>query len=81
MVGEKPKAYVVLSSAAQAEIGNDADKQRKKQESIFNYMKERTIRYKHLSGGVEFIDAIPKNPSGKLLRRILRDKANAKAKL
>jgi 4-coumarate--CoA ligase len=31
--------------------------------------------YKHLVGGVEFIDVIPKNPSGKLLRRLLRDRA------
>ncbi len=27
--------------------------------------------------GVEFIDAIPKNPSGKLLRRVLREQAKA----
>jgi 4-coumarate--CoA ligase len=33
------------------------------------------VAYKHLAGGIEFIDAIPKNPSGKLLRRLLRDKA------
>ncbi len=43
------------------------------------------MKYKWLAGGVEFIDVIPKNPSGKLLRRILRDKARAdravKAKL
>ncbi len=26
-------------------------------------------------GGVEFVESIPKNPSGKLLRRFLRDKA------
>ena len=32
------------------------------------------MNYKHLVG-VEFIDAIPKNPSGKLLRRFLRDRA------
>jgi 4-coumarate--CoA ligase len=32
------------------------------------------VAYKHLAGGIEFIDAIPKNPSGKLLRRLLRDK-------
>jgi acyl-coenzyme A synthetase/AMP-(fatty) acid ligase len=25
-------------------------------------------------GGVEFIDVIPKSPSGKILRRMLRDK-------
>jgi 4-coumarate--CoA ligase len=28
-----------------------------------------------LVGGIAFIDVIPKNPSGKLLRRLLRDKA------
>jgi 4-coumarate--CoA ligase len=35
------------------------------------------VQYKWLKGGVEFIDAIPKNPSGKLLRRVLREKARA----
>jgi 4-coumarate--CoA ligase len=33
------------------------------------------VAYKHLAGGIEFIDAIPKSPSGKLLRTQLRDKA------
>ena len=28
-----------------------------------------------MAGGVEFIDVIPKNPSGKMLRRLLRDRA------
>jgi 4-coumarate--CoA ligase len=31
--------------------------------------------YKRLTGGVIFCDAIPKSPSGKILRRELRDKA------
>lgn len=31
--------------------------------------------YKWLSGGVAFVDTIPRNPSGKLLRRLLRDEA------
>ena len=35
------------------------------------------MQYKWLKGGVEFVDAIPKNPSGKLLRRLLRDQAKA----
>jgi 4-coumarate--CoA ligase len=35
------------------------------------------VQYKWLKGGVEFINAIPKNPSGKLLRRVLREKARA----
>ena len=29
--------------------------------------------HKRLRGGVRFIDAIPKSPSGKILRRVLRD--------
>lgn len=33
------------------------------------------VGYKHLAGGVQFIDAIPTSPSGKLLRRVLRERA------
>ena len=62
MAGEKPKAFVVLSAEARSQLGQDADRARQKQTSIVDYMKDKTIRYKHLSGGVEFIDAIPKNP-------------------
>jgi len=29
--------------------------------------------YKRLRGGVKFLDVIPKSPSGKILRRELRD--------
>lgn len=68
MAGEKPKAYIVLSAAARTKVGQDAEQQRLKQNLIADFVKEKTIRYKHLTGGVEFIDAIPKNPSGKLLR-------------
>jgi acyl-CoA synthetase (AMP-forming)/AMP-acid ligase II len=43
----------------------------------FQYVSDAKVQYKWLKGGVEFIDAIPKNPSGKLLRRVLREKARA----
>lgn len=37
---------------------------------------------KRLHGGVAFIDSIPKNPTGKILRRILRELVkNTKSKL
>ena len=39
------------------------------------HVADAKVQYKHLAGGVEFIDVIPKNPSGKLLRRYLRNKA------
>ena len=34
------------------------------------------VHYKHLAGGVEIVPSIPTSPSGKLLRRILRDQSN-----
>ena len=41
---------------------------------VEQYVADHKVNYKHLVG-VEFVDAIPKNPSGKLLRRFLRDRA------
>ena len=35
---------------------------------------ERLATFKHLKGGVEFLSVIPKSPSGKILRRQLRDR-------
>lgn len=42
--------------------------------SIAKHVEEHKARHKWLKGGVEFIDVIPKSPSGKILRRLLRDK-------
>jgi 4-coumarate--CoA ligase len=36
--------------------------------------------YKKLTGGVVFLDEIPKSPSGKILKRVLRDSAEAEEK-
>lgn len=33
---------------------------------------EQVSTQKHLRGGVKFLDSIPKNPSGKILRRELK---------
>ena len=41
---------------------------------MFQYVADAKAPYKHLAGGIAFIDVIPKNPSGKLLRRLLKDK-------
>ncbi|KAI0304294.1 amp dependent CoA ligase [Multifurca ochricompacta] len=69
--GELPLAFVVLSAdAAKRAASGDAEKIKS---SIFKHVADNKAKYKHLHGGVEFMDAIPKNPSGKLLRRILRD--------
>ena len=39
------------------------------------HVADNKVHYKHLAGGVEFVSAIPTSPSGKLLRRVLRDRA------
>ena len=41
------------------------------------HVADNKVGYKRLAGGVEFVDVIPKNPSGKLLRRVLRDTARS----
>jgi 4-coumarate--CoA ligase len=63
--GELPKAYVVLKPGIEesAAIGK----------KIIAYVKEKKVRHKWVKE-VEFIGEIPKSPSGKILRRILRDK-------
>ena len=43
-------------------------------------MEKEKARHKWLAGGVEFIDVIPKSASGKILRRMLRDKEREKTK-
>lgn len=67
--GEVPKAFVVKSPAVGLEE-NDRIVARQ----IQKYVEEHKARYKWITGGIEFIDVIPKSPSGKILRRLLRDK-------
>ena len=54
-----------------------------KAQDIIDWVRERVNPYKRLRGGVVFIDVIPKSPSGKILRRELKDIAlkELKAKL
>ncbi|GAB7357729.1 hypothetical protein MBLNU459_g0388t3 [Dothideomycetes sp. NU459] len=63
---ELPRAYLVLKQGAQV---GPAD--------INKFMETRVSKHKRLAGGVVFIDAIPKNPSGKILRKTLREQAKA----
>ena len=67
--GEVPKAYVVKANSVPMEEG-DAQTRR----NICKYVEKEKSKHKWLAGGVEFIDVIPKSPSGKILRRLLRDK-------
>ncbi|KAI7876378.1 acetyl-CoA synthetase-like protein [Lichtheimia hyalospora FSU 10163] len=62
---ELPLAFVVVRP------GVDANKAL--EDKIKDYVASHVAGYKRLRGGVRFIDTIPKSPSGKILRRLLRD--------
>ncbi|KAK4548829.1 hypothetical protein LTR36_008602 [Oleoguttula mirabilis] len=66
--GEIPKAYIVLKAnqPPSQEVGRE----------LIAYVREKKVRYKAVKE-VEFIDAIPKSASGKILRRLLRDKSRS----
>ena len=59
--GEAVKACVVLKPGAQ----EGAD-------SMIAFMRERLAHYK-CPRSIDFVDAIPRNPSGKILKRLLRE--------
>ncbi|KAL5293068.1 hypothetical protein ACFFRR_011690 [Megaselia abdita] len=45
------------------------------EEAIAKYVADRKPHYKHLTGGVFFVDSLPCTPSGKILRRKAREMA------
>lgn len=63
--GEVPKAIVVKSPTA----GSDESVS----QALLKYVEDHKARHKWLKGGIRFVDAVPKSPSGKILRRLLRD--------
>lgn len=65
---EHPRAYVVKAPG----VGNDLD-----EASIKAYCGSKLTKYKELTGGVRFVDAIPRNAAGKPLKRLLREMAKA----
>lgn len=63
--GEVPKAYIVPTSDQKPsqELGRE----------LLKFTRDNKVRYKAVRE-LEFIDVIPKSASGKILRRMLRDK-------
>ena len=60
--GEVPRAFVTL-----------APEQEFDEAAIAAWVAERVAPHKKLRGGIVQVAAIPKSPSGKILRRVLRD--------
>ncbi|CAG9975451.1 unnamed protein product [Clonostachys byssicola] len=61
---ELPRAYVVKNS--------DVTEQ-----EIMQWVESKLAKYKWLRGGVAFVDNIPRTRSGKIVRRVLRERAQA----
>ena len=59
---ELPRAYVVRREGTNIQASG-----------VQGFMKEQLAGYKQLVGGVSFINEIPKLPSGKILKRVLRE--------
>lgn len=70
--GEVPKAFVVKAPGSIEE----SDQLIKRQ--LMKHVADHKTDYKKLRGGVEFIDVVPKSPSGKILRRLMRDQEKEK---
>ncbi|KAL2682378.1 hypothetical protein Neosp_006828 [[Neocosmospora] mangrovei] len=61
---EVPRAYIVLASKFRGSITGAG---------LAEYVKSRVSDYKHLRGGVEFVNEIPRNAAGKIMRKVLKD--------
>jgi acyl-coenzyme A synthetase/AMP-(fatty) acid ligase len=66
---ELPTAYVTVREGSVDAAAFDRE--------IQEWVAARVARHKRLGGGVFVIDQIPKSAAGKLLRRQLRDRAQA----
>lgn len=69
----QPRAFVVTKRDPYSGNGPPSKKE------LENYVASRLVSYKHITGGVEWVEAIPRNPTGKILRRLLLA-AQSKAK-
>ena len=58
--GEAPRAFVVKRDPTLTE------------KELTDYISSHVSEHKHLTGGVKFIEAVPKSASGKILRRLLK---------
>lgn len=66
---ESPKAFVVVREGHKLSA-----------DEVHAHMKDHVARYKQLTGGVQFVESIPKLPSGKILKRMLREQEKQRPK-
>ena len=64
--GELPRAYVVLKVPTLS-----TEERENVRTAINEHLQEKASPYKQLAAGIVFLDQLPKNPTGKLLRKEL----------
>jgi acyl-CoA synthetase (AMP-forming)/AMP-acid ligase II len=70
---ELPRAYIAVRPGAAA----DSDAEAALEAEVAAWVAERVAPHKKLRGGVRIVAAVPKSPSGKILRKDLRVRAAA----
>ena len=68
--GELPRAYCVVREQSKVKI---------KPEDVEDWIKTRVSKHKWLSGGVAFVDQVPRLGSGKIQRKVVREWAKKDA--
>lgn len=64
---EVPRAYVVMKAGV--------PQTDEKAKELIDWVANKVAPHKQLRGGIRFIEEVPKNPSGKILRRVLKEQA------
>ncbi|KAG9853593.1 hypothetical protein KCU77_g6462, partial [Aureobasidium melanogenum] len=67
---DRPRAYVVLKATAKGKVT---------EKDVVEWIATKVAKHKRLTGGVKFIDEVPKSPSGKIQRVVLREWAKRDA--
>ncbi|XP_068629293.1 uncharacterized protein [Battus philenor] len=62
ITGEAPKAFVVKQKGATLQ-----------QDEVSQFVNDKVVSFKNIKE-VQFVDEIPKNPAGKILRKVLKEK-------
>lgn len=70
---EVPRAYVVLREGVEASEA--------KAQELVEWVGAQVAPHKKLRGGICFVDQVPKSPSGKVLRRVMRELAKKEERL
>jgi len=60
-LGEAPRAFIVKTAGSQIN-----------EQAVAKFLEPKVASFKRLSGGIKFVDQIPKSAAGKILRKDLK---------